>query len=235
MIGLGTLINPIKVDKRIAKIHIPLGIVAMIILFLVGNFSFSGKEFEISRIEGIALLIMTGLYIIYTIYEENVIKKQENSIPEDKKDISIIKTFLYILIGIISLKYGADFVVDNSVLIAHAFGLSERIISMTIIAIGTALPEIVTSIIASAENESDLILGNITGSNLVNLGLLIGMGAIITPLSFDTIYNQNIFLLMVITAIVSIISYIGKENSINRKKGILLLLIYAFYIIKLFK
>lgn len=234
VIGLAAIIRPIKVDKRISRIHIPLVTIAMIILFLVGNITFSGEAFEISKAEGIALLIIVGLYILYTIYEENVIKKQEETATEEIKTISIGKTIFYILLGIVGLKYGADLVVDNSTLIAQSLGLSERIISMTIIAIGTALPEIVTSIIASVQGESDLVLGNVTGSNLINLGLLIGLGAVIHPLSYDIVFNQNIILLMLIAAIISILAYMDKENAINRRKGILLLLIYTFYITKLF-
>lgn len=124
--------------------------------------------------------------------------------------------------------------VDNSVATAQNIGISQTIISMTIIAVGTALPEIVTSIVASIQGECDLILGNVTGSNLLNLGLLIGLGAIITPLHYDIEFNKYIILLMIATAIISIVTQLDKDKSINRPKGIILLLVYTIYLVKLF-
>lgn len=104
VVGIASVIRPIKVDKRITKIHIPLGIVAMIVLLLLGNISITGTELEISKTEGILLIVITGLYLIYTIYEEKAIEKEENKEEEKIKTISIAKTITYILLGITGLK-----------------------------------------------------------------------------------------------------------------------------------
>ena len=135
------------------------------------------------------------------------------------------------ILGVFGLKFGADFVVDNAVSIAEKFGLSESFIGMTIIAVGTALPEIITGIISSKRNETDLLLGNVTGSNIVNLCLLIGLGAIINPLTFTTDFNISILILIAITIFLQIIVSKNENNELNRKKGLLLIIVYIIYIL----
>ena len=134
------------------------------------------------------------------------------------------------ILGIIGLKFGSDFVVDNSIIIAKNFGLSENFIGMTIIAVGTALPEIITGIIAAKRDETDLLLGNITGSNILNLCLLIGLGAVINPLIFSTDFNASIIFLIVITIALLLIATINKRSELDKKRGILLIIMYIVYI-----
>ena len=134
------------------------------------------------------------------------------------------------ILGIIGLKFGSDFVVDNSIIIAKNFGLSENFIGMTIIAVGTALPEIITGIIAAKRDETDLLLGNITGSNILNLCLLIGLGAVINPLIFSTDFNASIIFLIVITIALLLLATINKRSELDKKRGILLIIMYIVYI-----
>ena len=136
----------------------------------------------------------------------------------------------YMILGILGLKFGADFVVDNSVKIASNFELSERFIGMTIVAIGTALPEIITSIISAKKNETDLLLGNISGSNIINLCLLIGIGAVISPLTFTTDFNSAILLLIIVTIFLQLVATLNKKSELDRKRGIILIIAYFIYI-----
>lgn len=240
VVGLAAVIKPIRVDNRIIKSHIPIGICAMLMLFVLGNSGFMGEPGFISKTGGIILLVATALYILYTIFEEK--NRKDNETPEEKakekkeekaEHTAPWKVILYIVLGILGLKYGADLVVDNAVTIAEGLGWSEAFISMTIIAIGTALPEIVTAIMASIRSEGDLILGNVAGSNILNLCLLIGIGAVISPLVFSTTFNSSITLLMVITVLIALIATWDKDNLIKRKQGIILILIYIIYLMKL--
>ena len=137
---------------------------------------------------------------------------------------------VYMILGILGLKFGADFVVDNSVTIASSLGLSEWFIGMTIVAIGTALPEIITGIISAKKDETDLLLGNISGSNIINLCLLVGIGAVISPLTFATDFNSALILLIVITILLQLIAIFNKKSELDRKRGILLIIIYFIYI-----
>ena len=134
---------------------------------------------------------------------------------ESKEHYSMGIIILYMILGILGLKFGADFVVDNSVIIASSLGLSERFIGMTIVAIGTALPEIITGIISARKDETDLLLGNISGSNIINLCLLVGIGAIISPLTFSTDFNSALILLIVITIFLQIIAIFNKKSELS--------------------
>ena len=236
VIGITSLVRPIKFDKRILKRHLPIEVIAMALLLFLGNTEKLGDVHIINRWQGIILLLCTVLYVIYSIYEERKLhneKIDEEIINEvkSKENYSVITIIIYIVLGILGLKFGADFVVDNSVLIANSLGLSESFIGMTIVAIGTSLPEIITGIISARKNETDLLLGNISGSNIINLCLLVGLGAIVSPLVFDKEFNISIILLIVVTIFLQLLATINKKSELNWKRGIILIIAYIMYII----
>lgn len=233
VIGLTSLVRPVKFDKRIVKRHLPISIVAMLILLLFGN---SNLDYVITKSEGILLILFTLAYIIYSIYEEKKIynekiNKEIIESVETREIYPIITIIIYIILGILGLKFGADFVVDNSVKIASSLGLSEKFIGMTLVAVGTALPEIITSIISVRKDETDLLLGNISGSNIINLCLLIGLGAVIAPLKYSISFNSSIFFLIAVTIILQVIATINHKSEIDRKRGAALILIYFIYVL----
>ncbi len=235
VIGISSLVKPVKFDKRIVKRHLPIGIAAMLLLLFLGNTQKLGDAQTITRWQGVALLLFTICYIIYSIYEEKKFhneKIDEEIINEvkSKENYSIIMIIIYTILGILGLKFGGDFVVDNSIAIANSLGLSEAFIGMTIIAIGTSLPEIITGIISARKNETDLLLGNITGSNIINLCLLIGIGALINPLTFTTDFNYSILVLIFVTIFLELLIMINKKNELDRKIGIILIIAYFVYI-----
>lgn len=236
VIGISTLVRPVKFDRRIIKRHLPISIIAMLLLLFLGNTTKLGETHIIDRWQGVILLLCTIAYIIYTIYEEKKLKNKQidDEIIKDVKSKEIKSIFtiiIFLILGILGLKFGSDFVVDNSILIAERLGLSESFIGMTVVAIGTALPEIITGIISARRNETDLLLGNITGSNILNLCLLIGLGAVINPLRFTTDFNISILILISVTVYLQIIATINKNNELDRKRGILLIIVYIIYIL----
>ncbi len=234
VLGIASLVRPIRLNKRITKVHIPIGIASMILLLFLGNSTFGGANM-ISRTEGIILLGCTIIYMLYTIFEEKrEITREERTKIEHINKMSTLTIIIYFLLGLLGLKFGSDIVVDNCVAIAEGLKVSEMVISMTIIAIGTALPEIVTSIIACLRDEGDIALGNVVGSNILNLCMLVGLGSVIRPLSYSVDFNINIILLIIVTIVISIIVKFDKDNMISRKKALLLILIYMLYIINLF-
>lgn len=238
VIGITSLIKPVKLDKRIINRHLPIGMGAMVLLLILGNTDKLGETETITRWQGVVLLFCTLVYILYTIYEEKHIKDKNIEIEileevEAKEEKSIIKICLFLFLGLLGLKFGADFVVDNSVAVAKAIGFSERFIGMTIVAIGTALPEIITGIIAAKNGETDLLLGNISGSNILNLCLLVGLGAIIKPLTFATDFNISIIVLLVVTVFIQVVSLLTKNSELGRKNGLVLIFIYIIYILSI--
>lgn len=142
---------------------------------------------------------------------------------------------MFIVIGIILLKYGGDLVVDEASKLAIMFGISERIIGLTIVAIGTALPEMVTSIIAVVKEEGGLAIGNLVGSCILNSFLILGTGAMITPLVFKPEFNNDLILLAVTILYIWISCFVGKKDIITRYKAGGLLGIFVFYMWSLFK
>lgn len=235
VIGLSSLIRPVKFQKRIIRVHLPIGIFVMLLLLFLGNTEKLGEAQTITIGQGVVLLLCTLAYILYTIYEEKKVRDKEfdEEMIKDvksKENSSITRIIIYMVLGILGLKFGSDFVVDNAIIIAENFGLSERFIGMTIVAIGTALPEIITGIISAKRGEADLLLGNITGSNILNLCLLIGLGAVINPLTFATDFNGSLLILILVTIFLQIITTINKRNELDRKSGVLLILVYAIYI-----
>ena len=132
------------------------------------------------------------------------------------------------------LKYGGDFVVDYATNIAMELNVPESVIGLTIIAIGTAMPELVTSIVAVIKKDTDLAVGNLVGSCVLNLFLILGVGAIIAPLNFSQDFNNNLIYLIMSTFVIWCFNFVGKKHILTREKGVILLLMFGFYIVKLF-
>ena len=237
ILGLMTVIRPILIDDEAKKIHIPVALLAAIIVLIIEISHINSSPSFIDRIDGIILVIFFSIYFTYPIFKEIKDIKQsyiENKNDESKKKINIFIQIIFIAIGVVLLKYGGDFVVAYSTEIAQYFGVSERVIGLTIVAIGTAMPELVTSIISVIRKDTDLAVGNLVGSCVLNLFLILGVGAIITPLEFSTEFTQNLILLIVSNLILWIFNFIGKKSTITRFKGFILLLIFTLYMIGLF-
>ena len=237
ILGLMALIRPLVIDNEAKKIHIPIALFAAIVILIMELSSLSSSSAFIDRTDGILLLILFAVYFTYPIFTE--IKDIAKSYKEDKisgnsKKINVFLSIIFIVIGVVLLKYGGDFVVDNATLIAEHFNISERVIGLTIVAIGTAMPELITSIIAVIRKDTDLAVGNLVGSCVLNLFLILGVGAVITPLEFSSKFNQNLILLCISTFILWMFNFIGKKNTITRFKGFVLLLIFSLYMVGLF-
>lgn len=235
VIGMTSLVKPVKFDKRIIKVHLPISFITTILLLFLANTDKLGEAQTITRMQGMVLILYTAVYIIYTIYEEKKLKNEkidEEIIKEVKsKETNSISTIIvYMILGIVGLKVGSDLVVDNVIWIATILGLSEKFIGMTIVAVGTALPEMITGILAARKDETDLLLGNITGSNILNLCLLIGIGAIINPLTFVSDFNSSMIILLIITICLQLVVMINKKSELNRKIGFFLIIAYIIYI-----
>ncbi len=237
ILGLMAIIRPIFIDEDAKKIHIPIAFLSVLVILFIEISHISSNPSFIGRVDGIILVILFLAYFTYPIFSEiKDIRKayKENMNEESTKNIKIFVQIIFIIIGIVLLKFGGDFVVDYSTEIAQALGISERVIGLTIVAIGTAMPELITSIIAVIRKDTDLAVGNLVGSCVLNLLLILGVGAIITPLEFSNEFTQNLILLAISILILWIFNFIGKKNTITRFKGFILLIIFTFYMVGLF-
>lgn len=245
ILGLMAIIRPVKIDKEARNFHIPIAFLSSFVILLMGLGILGNSTQYINQIEGFFLVILFIVYFSYPIIKEfediiNSYKKEKlerqkySNKNSKKKKINIPFSLLLIVVGVFLLKYGGDFVVDSASNIALYFNISERVIGLTVVAIGTALPELVTSIFAVIRKDTDIAVGNLVGSCVLNLFLILGIGAMITPLEFTPDFIQNLILLSSMTLVLWLFNFMGKKNTITRPKGIVLLIIFILYMISLF-
>ena len=235
ILGLSSTIKPIEFKKETKLVEIPMTLIIIFTLFVLGNNGDIDKY--ITRPEGIILILLFICFLSYTIFMAkygNDFDGEEDKKEENSKSMGIIKSIIFIIAGIVALKFGGDFVVDSSVAIAEAIGISEKVISLTIIAIGTSLPELVTSVMAAIKGDSDIAIGNIIGSNIFNILLILGVTSAISPVHFAVDYNVDIMVMFIATTFLMLFPYIGKKNTMTRTNGIIYLFGYVAYMISLF-
>ena len=214
--------KPVVFQKETKLYEIPMSLFFTILLML-----FSNTNNEISRIEGLIFLVLFCFFLGYTIYMGKMESQNELievNTPKNKNN-SLIKNILLIILGIIGLKIGGDFTVNNAVIVAKYFNVSEKIISLTILAVGTSLPELVTSVTAAIKGNSDIAIGNIIGSNIFNILLIIGVSALIKPIIYNVSYNFDLSILLLATIILEIFPYIPPKNKMSRANGLIYLCI----------
>ena len=238
ILGIMSIIRPVELEKEIIKLHLPISLfVAIIILGMELSTVLMSQRMILDRLDGMILITLFAIYFSYPVFSEikNIINtNKESKKSSDKENINVFLSIFYIIIGVVLLKYGGDFVVDNATNIAQEFHLPERVIGLTIIAIGTAMPEFVTSIVAVIKKDTSLAVGNLVGSCVLNLLLILGIGAIITPLNFSEEFNNNIIWLIISTIIIWLLNFVGKKDTITKSKGLILLAMFSIYFIELF-
>lgn len=226
ILGICAIINDLPFKKSTAKIENPFMLIVTVILLFMAN---NDNTHIISRTEGIILIIICILYLAYNIY---MAKKTDTSEEESEVEMSVSKALIYIIIGIIALKFGGDFVVDDTTTLATAIGISEKLISVTLVSVATSLPELVTSITATRKGVVDIAIGNIIGSNIFNIILILGISSIISPINYAVSYNFDLILLIVMCAIFLIIPFIKKRYKMVRYQGFIFVTIYALYVLR---
>ena len=230
ILGLSATIKPVVFQKETRLYEIPMCLLVTIVLMY-----FCNSQGGISRLEAVILLVLFCAFIGYTIYMgRKESKKEIVKIQTEEKKNSILKNIVFVLLGIFSLKFGGDLVVDNAVNVARYFNWSEKLISLTILAVGTSLPELVTSVTAAVKGNSDIAIGNIIGSNIFNILLIIGVSAFITPITYNFSYNFDFSVLIASSIILAIFPFIPPKDKMSRFNGIVYLFIYVAYLTILF-
>lgn len=226
ILGISTIIRPVKFQKETMIFEIPMCLIFTIIFMIICN---TGRT--INRVEAIILMILFIIFISYTIImgkkQSNIDK--ENESENDTEKGSLLKDILLIMIGIIGLKVGGDLAVNNAVEIAKFFNISEKIISLTILAVGTSLPELVTSVTAAIKGNSDIAIGNIIGSNIFNMLLIIGVASFIKPIIYNVSYNIDLSILILAAIVLSLFPIIPPKNEMSRANGIIYFIMYICY------
>lgn len=231
ILGVAGIINTLETKKNTVWKEIPFSLLAAIVLFVICNDTvLDGAQNMISRSDGLVLLIFFLIFLIYTFGISKVNIDAGNNV----KPLPGYKTALFIVIGLAGLFAGGQLVVKNAVNIAKIFSVSDRLIGLTIVATGTSLPELFTSAAAAIKKKSDIAVGNIVGSNIFNIFLVLGVSAVIRPLPFDRAMNPDLLALIAASLILFLTMFTGKKRSLDRWEAVLFLVFYMIYNIFLF-
>lgn len=232
ILGVAAVIKPIKIKDNTVKKELPLTMLIstlLVVLFLdisLGN----GSSNMITRSDAIVILLFFSVFLYYLI---SIARHKKETNEEEKPQYSLIKSIVLVIIGLAGIFFGSDLVVDNATDIAKILGLSERVIALTIIAFGTSLPELVTTIVSSKKGEQDLLVGNIIGSNIFNicivLGIPVAIYGTITPSSF-----QMIDLIMLVGSSILLFIFSSGTRKITRFEGATMLIVFVVYYVAVF-
>lgn len=223
VLGIAGLFKPLFLQKATVRKEIPFVFLGTILIILLSNDFWLGDKI-LSRYDGVVLI---GCLVIFIIY---VMKIPRQQIASEYADLPVSKTVFLLVIGVVGLFAGGELVVDQAVKIALHFKVSNELISLTIVAFGTSLPELVTSLIALKKKSSDIAVGNVIGSNLFNIFMVLGATSLIKPVIFNPSLNIDMVMLALITLILFILVIVGKVNKLNKTGSFILLLCYAGYL-----
>lgn len=220
--GFCALFNPLAVEKSTLLKEFPFSVICGILL-LVGGY----LGMELGRADGLILLAVFVCFLFWMV--RSAMKARANASDEEYETLPVWKCIVFIVGGIIAIKFGGDFVVDGASTIAAKVGLSQNLIGLTIVACGTSLPELVTSVVAARKNELDMALGNVIGSNIFNILFVLGIASTISPIAFIT---ENIIDIVILTAMSLLVWIFGwTKKRLDKPEGIIMLLMYAAYLV----
>lgn len=227
ILGIAAVIHPINIKDNTVKKELPLCLLIstlLVVLFLdikLDNATIN----QITRSDAIVILLFFTIFVYYLV---SLTRKKKETDEDKKPQFKLGKSLLFVAIGLVGIIFGSDLVVDSASKIATRLGISERIISLTVIAFGTSLPELITTIVSSKKGEQDLLLGNIIGSNIFNICVVLGIPVAIfgtlTPASF-----QNIDLIMLVGSALLLFICSETERKITKLEGVLMLMAFSVY------
>lgn len=228
ILGVSSVIYPIDVERITIKRDIPAGFLATAALFLMANDFFIGNDHTIIWIEGLILLLLAGGYLYLTMVKN---ESPSNDVEVIQIPMPWPKTIVFLVLGIVGLYVGGELVSNNAQTIAKAWGMSEAMIGLTVVAMATSLPELITSIVAATKKNSGIAIGNVLGSNILNICVVLGISGLITPLQFDAQMNTTLLFLFGANLLMLLFVYTGKGRKISRFEGGLMLLAFSGFMV----
>jgi cation:H+ antiporter len=228
ILGVASVIHPLSIKSVTVWKEIPFSLLAAILVAILANDRLiDGKDFaELSRIDGMVLI---SFFVIFMYYVFESMRKSPDREDEAAKQMSIFKSVVFILLGIAGLIFGGNWIVEGAVAFAKKYDVSENLIGLTIVAVGTSLPELATSAIAAYKKNADIAIGNVVGSNIFNIFFVLGISSTIHPLPFQPSCNTDIAMTLFSSVLLFAFLFIGKRHLLERWQGILFLLLYAAY------
>jgi cation:H+ antiporter len=229
VLGLSGILAPISVQVATIRKEIPLSLGAAFLLLLLANDSFIGNgQNMLGRFDGFILMVCFSgfLFYVWRSMKNGVVPEVQTSVV-----LSTWKSVIFIVVGLGALIGGGKLVVTSAVDLARMFNVSEKVIGLTIVAIGTSLPELVTSLVAMRKGKSDIAIGNVIGSNIFNIFLILGVGALIQPMNYATQFNQDLLLLIFSTILLIMAMFTGSRRRLDRWEALIFVAIYVAYMV----
>lgn len=220
--GVCALFTPLAVQKETLKRDFPFSIVVAALLLVLGYFGMS-----LGRLDGVILLIVFAAFLFIMVKSAMKARKEGTEVNEEVILLPVWKCVIFIIGGAVAIAIGGDAVVDGASVIAASFGLSQTLIGLTVVAFGTSLPELVTSIVAARKDEVDMALGNVIGSNIFNILLVLGVAAAISPIEFLTENIIDVVLLILMS--LEVWFFAQSRKKITKGEGIVMLVVYVAY------
>lgn len=237
IVGMAAMIKPIKIEGSVLVNEIPLVILSSLALLTIGCSPWlDGNQPEVSRVNGILLLLFFLIFMRFTLAQAHKTNLDADPITiegENKPELSWIRAIIYVFSGLAALIFGGDFFVAGASGIARAAGMSEAMIGLTIIAAGTSLPELATSIVAAMKGSPGICIGNVIGSNIFNILFVLGLTSTIMPLPFGNISLYDLIVMTGSAILFWVVGWFGGYRTIKRSEGIVMFLIYIGYIVGL--
>lgn len=232
ILGVAAFIFPLKIKESTIFSEIPYSIIALLLVAFAANAPIFNPDYQlfISRWDGLIFLFFFGLFMVYII---KLARGGRADLLEDAPDeiLPMGKSIIFVILGMVGLFFGGVWVVDGAVAIAKEFGLSENMIGLTIVAIGTSLPELVTSAMAAYKKNTDIAIANVIGSNIFNLLWVLGLSAIIRPMEYDPAINVDMVVLLAASCLILFSIMKGKSKlQLGKPTGILFLVCYVAYV-----
>ena len=230
VLGITCIIGNINVKETFYKVVWPVMFIFSIILWYIVY-----QDQEINQIDGVFLIVLLIVFILYVI-RFSLTKYKEGSINNNLVYSSSFKIIIWLIIASLALYYGAEWLVDGAINVAAEMGYSEAVIAVSIVAIGTSIPELATSILAMIKGEQGISLGNLIGSNIFNIGSVLGITSIIKPIKIDDIavFERDIIWMLVFAALVMLLALLPRKNVIGKIKGFFLIFLYSIFMLLVF-
>ena len=234
ILGISALIYPLTVKSNTTWIEIPLSLLAAVLIWVLANDILLNLQVGnlISRSDGLVLLLFFAVFLVYNIMVSKNSQSTDETV-EISAGYSTTKSVLWILVGLAGLIIGGKLIVDNAVELAKIFGMSERIIGLTIVSIGTSLPELATSVAAVRKKKVDIAIGNVVGSNIFNTFFILGLSSIIMPVQVNPASYLDIMVNILAGLLLFLFIFTGKGRALERWEGGVLLILYIGYLILL--
>lgn len=239
ILGACAVISPLLVKKATINKEIPFSLLAILAASVMVNDVIIDHHMPngLTRIDGIVLVLFFTIFLYYTFgisrEKEGIISKAVSDMHDEKEKLKTPIAIGMIIGGLVGLAVGGKFIIDGAISIAQFFHISEAFIALSIVALGTSLPELAASGVAAYKGKTDIAVGNVVGSNIFNLLWVLGVSSIIRPIPFSLSLNFDFMILIIITILLLFLVYFGKKNILGRGEGGILLAIYVFYIVYL--